>query len=99
MQEGKEIVIAYASRALTVHEKKFSTIEREMLALVYGLKRFRHYLYGNEILIYSDHHPLVWLQFFEVNTMGVTITRIQCYYTLQSREKEYKCRRIIKNST
>ena len=58
MQEGKEIVIAYASRALTVHEKKFATIEREILALVYGLKRFRHYLYGNEIFINNDHHPL-----------------------------------------
>ena len=48
-----------------------------MLALVYGLKRFRHYLYRIEILIYSDHHPLVWLQQHKDNSSRLTRWALQ----------------------
>ena len=51
--------IAYASRALTETEKQYAQIEKEMLAIVYAMEKFRTYTYGRDITIESDHKPLV----------------------------------------
>ena len=49
--EGKHRPIAFASRSLNKHEK-------EALAIMFGLKRFRMYLYGQHFTIWTDHKPL-----------------------------------------
>jgi len=51
-------VIAYASRSLTASERNYSVIQRECLAIVFGLKQFRHYLLGKPFRLYTDHAPL-----------------------------------------
>ena len=56
MQHGK--VIAYASRQLKEHEKKYPTHDMELAAVVHALKIWRHYLYGEKILIFTDHKSL-----------------------------------------
>ena len=56
MQRGK--VIAYASRQLKVHEKNYPTHDLELGAVVFGLKCWRHYLYGTKSVIYTDHKSL-----------------------------------------
>lgn len=53
--------IAFASRTLNKHEVNYSTIEKELLAIVWGVKQFRHYLYGQRFKLYTDHKPLIWL--------------------------------------
>lgn len=53
--------ICYASRTLNEHEKNYSTIEKELLAIVWSTKYFRPYLYGIKFLIKTDHRPLIWL--------------------------------------
>lgn len=53
--------ICYASRTLSDHEIRYSTIEKEALALVWSVKHFRTYLYGRKFLIQTDHKPLIWL--------------------------------------
>lgn len=58
---GGDKPIAYASRTLTDTEKRYSTIERELLAIIWATKHFRPYLYGHKFDIYTDHRPLVWL--------------------------------------
>ena len=58
---GKDLPIAYASRKLNDAELKYSTIERELLGIKYGLKQFRQYVYGTKIKIVTDHKPLVHL--------------------------------------
>ncbi|KAM7281182.1 uncharacterized protein ISCGN_005682 [Ixodes scapularis] len=52
-------IVAYASRALTPTEARYSQIERELLAVVWGTEHFHLYLYGNNFLIRTDHKPLV----------------------------------------
>ena len=51
-------VIAYASRSLTATESKYSQIEREALAIVFGIEHFHLYLYGQEFTLITDHKPL-----------------------------------------
>ena len=50
--------IAYASRALTDPETRYAQIEKELLAVVYGLEKFHTYTYGRQVTVESDHKPL-----------------------------------------
>ena len=59
MQEGK--VIAYASRQLKPHELNYPTHDLELAAIVFALKIWRHYLYGERCYIYTDHKSLKYL--------------------------------------
>ena len=56
LQELKPVM--YVSRALTETEKRYSNIERELLAIVFALKRLNHYTLGRTITVQSDHQPL-----------------------------------------
>lgn len=58
---GKDLPIAYASRNLNKAEKNYTTSEKELLAIVWGVKHFRPYLYGRKFKIASDHKPLTWI--------------------------------------
>jgi len=56
MQEGRPV--AYASRQLKVHEKNYPTRDLELAAIVFTLKSWRHYLYGSQFPMFSDHKSL-----------------------------------------
>lgn len=51
--------ITYASRALTSAEQHYSQIEKELLALVFGLEHNHYYTYGRKLTLWTDHKPLV----------------------------------------
>ena len=59
MQHGK--VIAYASRQLKPHEQKYPMHDMELAAIVFALKIWRHYLYGEKCEIYTDHKSLKYI--------------------------------------
>ncbi|KAL4368219.1 hypothetical protein GQ457_05G024210 [Hibiscus cannabinus] len=59
MEEGK--VIAYASRQLKTHERNYPTHDLELAAVVFALKIWRHYLYGERCYIFTDHKSLKYL--------------------------------------
>ena len=59
MQNGS--VIAYASRKLKPHEQKYPTHDLELAAVVFALKKWRHYLYGVTFEVYNDHKRLKYL--------------------------------------
>ena len=54
--EGR-LPIAYASKKLLPREKNYSTIEKECLGIIWGIEKFRKYLYGVEFLLETDHKP------------------------------------------
>ncbi|XP_043692983.1 uncharacterized protein LOC122643428 [Telopea speciosissima] len=56
MQNGK--VIAYGSRQLKDHEKNYPIHDLELAVVVFALKMWRHYLYGEKIEIFTDHKSL-----------------------------------------
>lgn len=56
---GKDL--HYTSRNLNKAEKNYSTSEKELLAIVWGIKHLRPYLYGRKFKNASDHKPLKWI--------------------------------------
>jgi hypothetical protein len=54
----RQSVIAYASRQLKKHEENYATHDLELDAVVFALKIWRHYLYGTQFVVYSDHKIL-----------------------------------------
>jgi hypothetical protein len=58
---GDEKVIQYFSKKFSPVQTRYSTIEREALALISSLKEFRPYLAGGTVNVYTDHKPLLSL--------------------------------------
>ena len=61
-QEGTLRVLEYASRSLTDTESRYSTCEKEMLAVVWSVERFRHYLFETHFTIISDNCGICYLK-------------------------------------
>ena len=61
IQDGRERVIAYASRALNKAERNYCITEKELLAVRFFIEYFRQYLLGRKFIVRSDHQALVWL--------------------------------------
>ena len=59
MQDGKSV--AYASRQLKPHEQNYLTHDLELAAVVFALKIWRHYLYGEKCRIFTCHKSLKYL--------------------------------------
>ena len=59
MQSGR--VVAYGSRQLKNHEQNYPMHEMELATVVFALKIWRHYLYGKQFEIYSDHKSLKYI--------------------------------------
>ena len=60
-EDGRESPVYYASRTLSAAERNYPQIEKEGLALVYAVKKFHQFLYGNKFYLFTDHKPLLGL--------------------------------------
>ena len=57
-EDGSEKPIAFASQSLSTAEKKYSQLDKEGLAIVFGVRKFHDFLFGSRFTICSDHKPL-----------------------------------------
>ncbi|XP_047740946.1 uncharacterized protein LOC125179330 [Hyalella azteca] len=61
-QQGNYKTIAYSSTTFSDTQCRYSTIERELEAIRWGIKTFRAFLFGVKFVLYTDHKPLLYLQ-------------------------------------
>ena len=71
--DGIKKTIAYASKRLLPREHRYSTIEREAMAMVWGVKKFSPYIYGKQFILETDHKPLGFL--YSAKNLNSRITR------------------------
>ena len=57
----KPVVICYASRTLNSAQKSYTTIEKQLLAVIFALEKFRSYILGSQIVVFIDHSALKYL--------------------------------------
>jgi hypothetical protein len=67
VQDGIERPISYASRQMNKAEQNYSASEAEMLAVTWGTRHFRCYLYGKRFTLRTDHAALKYLHTFADN--------------------------------
>ena len=54
-------VIHYASKVLNDAQSNYTTTEKELLAIVYALEKFRSYLIGSKVIVFTDHAAIRYL--------------------------------------
>ena len=75
--ETAEQVISYASRTLSAAERNYSQIEKEALAIIFGIMNYDKYLMGRHFTLYTDHKPFVRLFDPKQATSSPAASRIQ----------------------
>jgi hypothetical protein len=60
-KDRKHHAIAYASKTLTGPQLNYATTEKELLAIVFAIDKFRSYLVGAKVIVYTDHAALKYL--------------------------------------
>ena len=91
MEDGSERPLAYASRSLSVAESKYSHLDKEALAIVFGVKHFHEYVYGHPFTIHSDHKPLMYIFDETKSVPSMASARVQ-RWALTLRAYTYKIR-------
>ena len=78
-QKGR--VVEYASRRLNPAEINYSTTDRELLVVVWAIERWRHYLFGRDFTVITDHRPITYLMTVKdpKGKMARWISRLQEY--------------------
>ncbi|KAL7298999.1 hypothetical protein TKK_0008096 [Trichogramma kaykai] len=61
LPNGETKPVSYASRALNKAERGYSQLDREALAIFFGVKIHHQYLYGREFILKTDHKPLTFI--------------------------------------
>lgn len=81
-ENGFEHPIAYCSKSLNKCQKNYTTTEKELLAIVFSIDKFRPYIEGTEFTVITDHSSLKWL-----NSMKDPSPRLARWITKLSQHK------------
>ena len=88
--------IEYASCALTNTQKSYAQIEKEFMAIQYGLTRFHQYFYGQHITAETDHLPLLSIMRKGLNDLTLRLLRMRLRMQLYDFKLVYKpCKSLV----
>ena len=73
-REGNTNIVSTASRVLIPTEQCYTTCEQELLGIIFALEKFRIYVYGHKIILYTENKPLIFL-----NRRAITSNRVARY--------------------
>ncbi|XP_026142558.1 uncharacterized protein K02A2.6-like [Carassius auratus] len=93
LPSGEEKPIAFASRTLSKAEQNYAQIEREALAILFGVRKFHQYLYGRKFTLFTDHRPLTTIFGPQKGIPSMAAARMQRWALLLSAHNytiEYK---------
>ena len=71
--------VAFASQTLSEAEKNYSQIEKEAVALIFGVKKFLKYLFGRRFTLVTDHKPLLSILSAKSAIPSVAAACMQCW--------------------
>ena len=60
-RDKQHYAISYATKTLTRPQLNYATTEKELLAVVFAMDKFRSYLVGAKVIVYTDHATLKYL--------------------------------------
>ena len=92
---GEERVISYASRKLLPRECNYSTIEREIMSIIWSLQKLQDYIDARHVVVETDHRPWAYLKTlaqkkFEGSQMSINFTKVQRFNYLEKWCVAYK---------
>ena len=93
-KDKKHHAIAYASKTLTGAQLNYETTEKELLAAVFTIDKFRSYLVGAKIIVYTDHAALKYL----LTKKDAKPTLIRWILLLKEFDLEIKDKKGVQNS-
>ena len=82
MPDGVEQTVAYASRSLWEAEQNYAQIKREALSIIFAVKRFHQYLYGQRFVLVTEHQPLCKIFGEKEGVPALAAARMQCWALL-----------------
>ena len=91
--DKKPVAIYYASKTLGGAQVNYSTIEKELLAIVFALEKFCSYLLGSKVIIFTDHAALKFL----LNKKETKPRLMRWVLLMQEFDLEIKDRRGVEN--
>ena len=95
MEDGSEMPIDYASRTLNVVKKRYSQLDKEAAAIMFGVKKFHQHFYGRKFSIVSDHEPIPYLLNENKSVPAMASARLQLWaltlstYRYTTQQKKY----------
>ena len=98
IQDGQERPVAYASRALSPAEQKYSVGEREALACIWACEKWHIFLFGRRFLLRTDHQALTSL--LSASGTGQRSLRLHrwmerlCRYTFRAEDRPGRCNQV-----
>ena len=101
MNDGSERPIAFASRTLTQTEQGYAQIDKDALAIIWGVKKFHVYLFGRSFTLFTDHPPLTSIFHPHKSIPVVTAARLHRFTLFQAGfdyKIEYKNTKVHSNA-